>query len=368
MRALKGGANMDLPILSIDTRAIYENTAVLVEACRKAGLDVFAVTKAVGGLPAAARAMLSAGAAGIADSRVANLERLRKSGIGAPLMLLRSPTAGESSRAAAAADIILVSALPGIAEISRAADKQGSSREIRLIPMVEMGDRREGIMPELLNEVVEAADKLPGVRIRGLGANFACLAGAVPTVDSLRCLEELAKGLEGRYAGGLVLSAGNSSALSLVFEGRWPRLSYPAHLRVGESILLGWDIMTKEPLPGLRQDAFRFYAEVIEVAKKPSLPAGPVGCNAFDEQAEPVDRGCHWRAVVAAGRQDIGAGSLIPLDPGVEILGMTSDHTVLAVDEAESSLAVGTCLEFRLDYGGLLGAMTSPYVGKIVKE
>ena len=58
---------------------------------------MFAVTKAVGGLPAAARAMLSAGAAGIADSRVANLERLRKSGIGAPLMLLRSPTAGKAA-------------------------------------------------------------------------------------------------------------------------------------------------------------------------------------------------------------------------------------------------------------------------------
>ena len=303
-------------MLSVDIRAIYENTANLVKVCREAGLDVFGVTKAVGGLPAAARAMLSAGAVGIADSRAANLEKLRKSGIEVPPDALRSPTIQESSRAAAAADIILVSALPGIVGISRAVEQMGLSREIQLIPVVEMGDRREGIMPELLNDVVEAADKLPGVRIRGLGANFACFAGAVPTQERIKCLEELAGSLEGRYVSGLVLSAGNSSALSLVFEGNWPKLAYPAHLRVGESILLGWDIMTKDPLPGMRQDAFRFYAEVIEVAKKPSLPDGPVGCNAFDEAAKPVDRGCHWRAVAAVGRQDIGAGSLIPLIQG----------------------------------------------------
>ncbi len=331
-------------------------------------LDLFGVTKALGGLPAAARAMLSAGAVGIADSRVANLERIKKSGIGAPLMLLRSPTTGECRRAAAVADIILVSALPCIREIARVLEKMGLRREVRLIPMVEMGDRREGILPELLNDVVKALDKLPGVRIQGLAANFACLAGAIPTPEKIRYLEELARGLEGEYGSGLVLSAGNSSSLGLVFEGKWPRLSYPAHLRVGESILLGWDIMTKKPLPGMRQDAFRFYAEVIEVAKKPSLPEGPVGCNAFAETVEPVDRGCHWRAVAAVGRQDIGAGSLMPLDPGIEVIGITSDHTVLAIDNAQTPIAVGTQLEFRLDYGGLLGAMTSPYVGKLIKE
>ena len=35
-------------------------------------------------------------------------------------------------------------------------------------------------MPELLNEVVEAADKLPGVRIRGLGANLPAWLGPFP--------------------------------------------------------------------------------------------------------------------------------------------------------------------------------------------
>ena len=119
---------MGLPMLVVNIRAIYDNAVNAVRACGKAGLELFGVTKAVGGLPAAARAMLSAGAVGIADSRVANLEKLRKSGIGAPLMLLRSPGVQDSRRAVRAADIILVSTLSGIAEISRARDDMDISR------------------------------------------------------------------------------------------------------------------------------------------------------------------------------------------------------------------------------------------------
>ena len=221
-------------------------------------------------------------------------------------------------------------------------------------------------MPELLNDVVEAADKLSGVRILGLGANFACFAGAVPTAEKIKYLEELARGLEDRCGAGLVLSAGNSSALSLVLEGKWPGSRIPTCGGREHSSRLGHH--DQRALAGDEAGCFPVLREVIEVAKKPSLPDGPVGCNAFNERVRPVDRGCHWRAVVAVGRQDIGAGTLIPVDPGIEVLGTSSDHTVLAVDDAQRSIKVGTQLEFRLDYGGLLGAMTSPYVEKIIRE
>ena len=219
-------------------------------------------------------------------------------------------------------------------------------------------------MPELLNDVVEVADKLSGCA-SWVGANFACFAGAVPTAEKIKYLESWpGSGRQVRRRFGPFCRKQQCPKLGV--GGKWPRLRI--HTCGWESILLGWDIMTKEPLPGMRQDAFQFYGEVIEVAKKPSLPDGPVGCNAFNERVRPVDRGCHWRAVVAVGRQDIGAGTLIPVDPGIEVLGTSSDHTVLAVDDAQRSIKVGTQLEFRLDYGGLLGAMTSPYVEKIIRE
>ncbi|NLJ86108.1 MAG: alanine/ornithine racemase family PLP-dependent enzyme [Firmicutes bacterium] len=355
-----------MPCLHIDTSKIYHNTIVLAEACREVGMDIFGVTKGAAGLPAVARAMLTGGAAGIADSRLLNLEGLRKSGIGAPLMLLRSPTLGEAQKAVDVADIILCSSLPTMEALSRSAVSK--RRQVQVIITVEMGDRREGIMPEEVEQLVIAAEKLPGISVRGLGANFACFAGVVPTDEAVLELEAMAKSLWPRHEASRMLSVGNSSSLSLVYRGHWPRLSFPAHLRVGESILLGWDVMSKERLLGTSQDAFRLFAEVIEVARKPSLPGGATGCNAFDVHLELEDRGIHWRAIVAIGRQDLGAGTIRPVDIGLEVIGMTSDHTVLAIDKAERQISVGSQVEFRLDYGGLVGAMTSPYVGKLVHE
>lgn len=357
---------MNPPKLSINTRIVYNNTRNVVSVCRKVGLDVIGVTKGVGGLPAVARAMLTGGAVGIADSRLANLERLRRSGISAALMLLRSPALGETGQVVSLADTVLCSALSTMQALSQAAVRQRS--EIGVVPMVEMGDRREGIMSEQLGELLRSAGRLPGIRIRGLGTNMACLAGALPASDQVARLQELVQGLGVGHLSQLVLSAGNSSALGLVYRGRWPELSLPAHLRVGESILLGWDVITKEALPGTSQDAFRLFAEVIEVAKKASLPSGPTGCNAFDEHVLALDRGTHWRAVLALGRQDLGYGNIRPVDGGIEVIGMTSDHTILAIDDAEKRIVTGTQLEFRVDYGGLLGAMTSPYVGKLIVE
>ncbi|NMB44795.1 MAG: alanine/ornithine racemase family PLP-dependent enzyme [Firmicutes bacterium] len=357
---------MHLPKLWVDTHAIYQNSMAVVEACRRVGLAVFGVTKGVGALPAVARAMLAGGVAGIGDSRVVNLLRLRKSGIGAPLMLLRSPTMGEISSTVTTADIVLCSAFPTMQALARAAIRHG--RETQVIPMVEMGDRREGLMPEQLEELAIATDKLPGIRIRGLGTNLACFAGALPTPTGIISLESLAQGLGAGPTAQLMLSAGNSSALGIIYKGQWPKLALAAHLRVGESILLGWDVITKEALPGTSPDAFRLDAEVIEVAKKPSLPDGATGCNAFDEHCQLIDRGTHWRAVVALGRQELGSGTIRPTEPGIEVIGMTSDHTILAIDNAQRRIDTGTQLQFRLDYGGLLAAMTSPYVGKIIRE
>lgn len=352
--------------LEIHARSIYHNTKAIVGLCHTVGVDVIGVTKGVCGLPAVARAMLVGGVAGIADSRLVNLSRLRRSGIGAPMMLLRSPTLGEMARAVGIVDTYLCSDLASIKALSQSATRQGHIAQV--IPMVEMGDRREGVMPQDLEALLALIHALPGVRVRGLGTNMACFAGVKPTPRAILELRELG------YACGLsrtlpwVLSAGNSSCLGLIIEGKWPDVASPSHVRVGESILLGRDVLTKEPITGLRQDGFGLLAEVIEVAKKPSLPQGVTGYNAFDEKLSLKDYGIHQRAIVALGKQDLGAGHLYPTDPGIEVVGMTSDHTILAVDKASDTVKPGDTLEFRLDYGGLLGAMTSPYVEKIIYE
>jgi predicted amino acid racemase len=46
----------------------------------------------------------------------------------------------------------------------------------------------------------------------------------------------------------------------------------------------------------------------------------------------------------------------------MEILGASSDHVVL--DSNNYDLRVGNEVNFSLDYGGLLSAMTSPFIKK----
>ncbi len=106
--------------------------------------------------------------------------------------------------------------------------------------------------------------------------------------------------------------------------------------------------------------------EVIEIARKPSIPIGPRGQDAFGGQVEFVDRGVRQRALLNLGRQDVDIDGLTPEDAGVIVLGGSSDHLVLDVSDAHQTLSLGDEVAFWPNYSALLAASTSPYVKKVV--
>jgi len=61
------------------------------------------------------------------------------------------------------------------------------------------------------------------------------------------------------------------------------------------------------------------------------------------------------------GKQDILVSSL-KSNNKVEIVGSSSDHIIL--NSKNKNLHVGDEVTFNLDYGGLLAAMTSPFIKK----
>jgi predicted amino acid racemase len=130
---------------------------------------------------------------------------------------------------------------------------------------------------------------------------------------------------------------------------------------LGESILLGCETLNRKAIPGLHTRAFQLIAEVIESKKKPSLPSGKIGQNAFGNIHRFRDRGIRQRAILALGRQDISASGL-KSNNKLEILGSSSDHIIL--DSENHNLHVGDEVTFNIDYGGLLAAMTSPFIIK----
>jgi predicted amino acid racemase len=157
-----------------------------------------------------------------------------------------------------------------------------------------------------------------------------------------------------------MVSGGNSANIPLLFKKR--KKSKVNNLRVGEGILLGLETVFRLPIPKTHQDAFTLEAEIIELKKKASVPDGMVSQNAFGETPQFEDVGEIMRGILGIGRQDVLVDGLSPLDNGVEILGASSDHIILHLNN--NNHKVGSTVKFGLNYGALVRAFTSDYVHK----
>jgi predicted amino acid racemase len=353
------------PRLEIHPRRIADNARSVCAMVHAHGAQAACVTKVTCAHPAVARALEEGGADQLADSRVQNLEAIAAEGGQLPLLLLRLPAPSAAFEAVRCADLSLNSSLATLRQLSAAARILG--RRHRALVMVDVGDLREGVWPDRLLPLVRDASALPGLELAGVGCNLACYGGVIPSVANMRTLVEARDAC--REATGLelgIISGGNSSSLPLLASGNMPK--EVNHFRIGEAILLGRNVLDRSPWLGTRQDAFRAVAEVVEVERKPSVPVGERGQDAFGETGVYVDRGVRLRAICNLGRQDAVVTGLEPEDPGIIVLGGSSDHLVLDVEEAAGPVRVGMELGFYPTYGALLALSTSPYVRKVVRR
>lgn len=352
---------VNTPYLSIDLDKIAHNARSIVDLCAGHGIEVTGVTKGVCGHPAVARAMLQGGVTSIGDSRMINIGRLRDADIAADLMMLRLPALSRVGDIVVGVNMSLASELRVLQGIAKQAQDLGRQHDV--IIMVELGDLREGVCPDELSPFIREALQLPGIRIKGLGANLACFAGVTPTEANMNAFVELADAVEADCGITLEwLSAINSSGLELIAAGRMP--SRINHARMGEAILLGRETIRRRPWPGTHQDAFVLHAEVLECRRKPSSPEGPLAEDAFGRTPEFEQRGQQVRALLNVGREDVDVANLTPLHPGIQIVGASSGYLVLDVTESTTDAGVGAELAFAPGYGALLRAMTSEYVEK----
>ncbi|MDI6901546.1 MAG: alanine/ornithine racemase family PLP-dependent enzyme [Anaerosomatales bacterium] len=344
--------------VTVDLAAIAENTRTVVSAL--GGRAVVGVTKVTCGSPRVGRAMLAGGATALADSRLENLAGLRDAGIDAPLWLLRAPVPALAEEVVRHADVSLESELETLEALDVAAGRLGKRHAV--VAMVDLGDLREGMMPEALPAFVERAEALAHTDLLGVGVSLTCYGAIVPDEANLGELVALTQSAEALTGRRLHVSGGMSSSLDALVGGVLPpRVD---GLRIGESILLGVSTVTREPILGLRTDAIVAEAPVIEVMRKPSLPRGTSAQDAFGGRPAFTDRGERLRAICAIGQQDAVPAGLRPLDAGVEVLGGSSDHLVLDVDDMASPPRVGDALRFLPGYSATLRLFTSPYVDK----
>ena len=349
---------MTTPRIEIDFSKIAHNAKKLKELYGSKGINVIGVTKAVCGNPKIADVLIKSGINTLADSRMANIRRMCEAGVKASFVLLRTPIPSQVESVVRYTDISLNSELSVIKKLSKFAVKNNITHKIIL--MVELGDLREGLMPSDLEDTVKEVIELEGIELAGIGTNLACFGGIKPDDEKMGYLSSLDRDIEERFGLTLEFVSGGNSANYNWFTAT-EDVGRINNLRIGESIYLGRETLYRNPIPGLFTDAFILVAEVIESKIKPSVPYGKVCQDAFGNIPVFRNRGQIRRTILGVGLQDVLVSGLTPgLD--VDILGASSDHII--VDAKQVDLKVGNEVEFNLNYGALLSAMTSPYVMK----
>jgi predicted amino acid racemase len=349
------------PRIEIDLDKIQHNARTLVGLLAARGISVTGVTKAVLGSPEIADTLIRAGVNALGDSRMENIEAMRRARVPAPMRLIRSPMLSQVDWVVTHADLSFNTELDVISKLSSAAED--ANRTHGIVLMVELGDLREGVMPGELEKTVRETLRFPNIALKGIGTNLACRNGVSPDATNMAELSALADSIDSTFGPILeIVSGGNSGSLPWALSGA--DTGRVNDLRLGESILLGREPLHRQPIDGLHTDAITLVAEVIESKVKPSRPWGEIAQAAFGEEPPAEDRGHISQTILAIGRQDTDPRGL-RAPSGTEVLAASSDH--LIVDSGSHRLAVGAQVTFQLNYSALVRGMTSPFVTKVLK-
>jgi predicted amino acid racemase len=302
----------------------------------------------------------------VSDSRITNLRVLKSLNKDIETIYIKPPAKNTIKSVVRYADISLNTEIETIKLLSEEAKRQ--NRVHQVIIMAELGELREGVTLENLPFFYEKVYTLDNIEIIGIGANLSCLYGVLPSEEKLELLIHHKENLERRFGKEMkYLSGGSSVTMHLLFEHSLP--SQINHFRVGETLFFGTDVYTGFNLDELHNDILKLYCQIIEVREKPMEPEGQFGTNlegnTYEINEEQIGmKGT--RAILDIGLLDVDPQHLQPVDSHLNIVGATSDMTIVNLDGVKRAYKVGDYVEFGLDYYSALKLLNSKYVDKIV--
>jgi ornithine racemase len=363
---------MSYPILEINLKKLQYNAKFEIDILSKLGIEIMGVNKVFNGLYETAEAIVKAGIKVIAESRVHNLKKLKD--LPCEKALLRTPSLSEIEDVIKYADISLNSEIEVVKALSEEAGRQ--KRVHKILIMLDLGDIREGIWFENKEEIeafIEAVIKLPNIEIYGVGSNFSCFGTILPSIENINLLVSISRELESKYSIKFkYLSAGNTTTYYLIEKGII--LEGINHLRIGALHQFGIEYVYGKYVEGFyhsnmevnkyASNLYIFKSEIIELNAKPTVPVGELGVDAFLEKKSFVDHGKRKRAILAFGRQDVPYQNIHPMDGEIEILGQTSDHTIVDIEDCSKVYNLGDIIDFEVDYTALMLLCNSSNIQK----
>ncbi len=356
-----------MPILEINLRKIRHNAKLLKNLLTQRNVSIIGITKLVLGNPTIAMTLVQGGIEYLGDSRIHNIIKMKKNNIRAQFVLIRIPSITEIPLVVKYANYSLNSELKTIRMLSNEAVKQKKIHSIIL--MVDMGDLREGINIFNIECFVEEILRLKNINLSGIGTNFKCFSGIIPTDENMNEFSKLVFRIKDKFELELEFVSGGNSANFNWFKS-CKNIGEINNFRIGEAMFLGKETINYEPIPNLYIDAFKLITEIVELKQRSVIPKGIIVSNAFGESVQTYHKKINngkksdiirTQALLNIGRQDIAVNGLNPKE-SIKILGASSDY--LVVDIRDNQFQIGQKLHFDLNYEALLRAMTSPYIHK----
>ncbi|WP_026043532.1 ornithine racemase Orr [Treponema primitia] len=349
------------PLLSIDIGKLRGNLETISGTVKGAGCSLMIVTKSSCADPKIVEMLLSHPAVDyLADSRIQNIKTY--AGRGKKTVLLRLPQKCEIPDIIRYADISMNSEIETLGLLNEEAARQGKIHQVLL--MIDLGDLREGLFYTEEEKILKTVKEIIGMKhleLLGLGTNLTCYGAIIPKNDNLSILESWADRIHKHFGIRLaVVSGGNSSSYYLIERGELPKGIN--NLRLGEAFILGTESAYGARIKNTYADGVKLEAQIIEVQTKRSLPVGERGVDAFGQRPVFEDRGMIKRGILAIGRQDVDTDTIFPQDPGISILGSSSDHLMLDLTGSQKDYQVGDVVVFTIKYSALLRAFTSGYI------
>ena len=350
------------PKVEINLEHLKENTELIVSMCEKFGVSVTGVIKGVTAIPECVETISKSGVKRIASSRIKQLEKLKDYGL--PTELIRIPMLSEVSEVVKYADYSVNSELAVIEALNEEAGKLGKVHKIIL--MADLGDLREGYWDkdELVSVAALIENDMENIEFAGVGTNLGCYGSVMATEEKLQELCDAALAIEEKIGRELeIVSGGATSSFIRIMDGKIP--DKINDLRIGEALFLPISLKNYYgfELAGAHPWVMTLQAEIVEIKEKPSYPVGELGVDAFGHKPVYEDKGDRIKALAAVGKVDYGSiEEIVSLEEGVEILGASSDHTILDITDAKRKLKIGDIVEFRLNYGAMVFATNTDEV------
>lgn len=305
----------------------------------------------------------------IGDSRLSSLKVLKSINPHVKTIYIKPPAILDADDVVEFADISLNTSFETIKALNNAAARKKKIHQV--IIMIDMGELREGVLPENIVDFYEAVFTFNNIKIIGIGTNLGCLYGIEPTYDKLMQLSLYKQIIELKFNQKInLISGGSSITLPLIDQKMLPKEIN--HFRIGEAAFFGTSPLYQKQFLNLSTDTFKFFGNIIELKEKKSVPignmsGGGIGDVSIIEESDYSRVGL--RAILDFGILDVNKDDISVNDKNMKFIGTTSDMTIYEImnnfdAKKETKFKIGNRVYFTPKYMAVARLLSSNFIEK----